>query len=203
VNRDNALFALMGIVVGFVAAYLLFEAMSVRQPALRPPGQAQAAAGAQGAAADAAGGQGGMGGQAASQQQVQELAQYVAEHPDDADAVLQLAGLNLQISNWGRGQELLEQYLELRPDDPNAIADLGYALRAQGQLDEALAQFRRAQEVRPGHLQSMFNEAYLLGIDLGEYDQALAVIGELRQAQPNNPDVERLAQEIERRRDAS
>src|SRR5689334_18338763 len=122
-----------GLLVGFVFAYLLFEAMSSRQPPrLTPALRAQLATGdeaVQGSgAADArvdAQGQapGDAQGQAQGQQggpamaEIQQLREFVEKNPNNADAVRKLADLNFDIQNWKRAQELYSHYLELKPND--------------------------------------------------------------------------------------
>lgn len=193
-KRDSILFLAAGLLVGFIAGYWLHEEMADRQPPRRLPGQIEAGPMAQptpGAGA-AAGAMGGM-----SQADVQELTARVQQNPEDADAVLRLAELNHQIANWPRAAELYQQYLGLRPDDPGVMSDLGIAYRQMGRMDEALALFDRAQAVSPDHWQSRFNEVIVRAFDLQQFDQARQTLEELRQLQPGNPDVERLATEID------
>jgi len=227
VNRDNALFMLMGLVLGFVLAYPVFETMSNRQPALRQPGAA--------AMAPAPGGGGAQSGPAV--EQIRQLRRYVEQNPDDAQAVLALANLNLQIQDRIRARALFEQYLELRPDDmqavlvlanlnfdtqefararelyeqyletdpdnPDVLTDLGVSYRNLGEPQQALELFRRAQELRPGHWVSLYNQAVVLGFDLGDYEAAEEVVDRLRSLEPDNENVTKLAAEIERRRDSA
>ena len=64
-NRDNLLFATIGVLLGFIAGYLMHEVMVARQPLRRLPGEGgvvtadQAGAGGQPGAPDGAGGGGG------------------------------------------------------------------------------------------------------------------------------------------------
>lgn len=227
-NRDNALFMLMGLVLGFVLAYPVFETMSKRQPALRQPGAG--VAGTAGAAAA-----GGAGGPAV--EQIRQLRAYVEANPTDAQAVLALANLNLQIQDRIRARTLYEQYLELQPDDrqamlilanlyfdtqefsrarelyethlegdpdnPDVITDLGVCYRNMGEPERALEFFLRAQELQPGHWISLYNQAVVLAFDLARYDAAQEVVTQLESLQPGNANVANLAAEIERRRNAA
>jgi tetratricopeptide (TPR) repeat protein len=209
VNKDNLLFATIGVLLGFIAGYLLQEVMVLRQPPRLLPGQAAAIA--QGAPAAGPGmgpapnqappdqGQGSADAQA-SMAQVQQLRQYVEQNPNDADAVLQLAHLNFDIQNWGRARDLYLQYLKLRPENPDVLTDLGAAQRELGDFDAALKSFVRAREIAADHWQSRFNEVLVLAIDLKRLDDAQARLAELQRLQPDNPDVQRLAAEVARRR---
>ncbi len=200
-NKDNLLYALAGLFLGFVSSYLMFEAMAVRQPARRLAGAAVEPSGAMpgGEAAQAPpGGEAGV----ASMEQVQRLRDHVAANPDDAPAVLQLAGLNFQIQNWARARDLYTQYLKLRPDQPDVLSDLGVTYHELGEPKEALRLFDRAQEVQPDHWQSRFNEVIVLALDLQDYAAAEAVIAELKRLQPDNQDVVQLEAEVQRRKAA-
>lgn len=190
-NRDHALFLVAGLLGGFVLGYLAHEAMASRQPPRFGVATAPAAAGAPGAAGPAAGG---------AMPEVERLRQAVDANPNDADAVLALANANFDIQNWGRAIELYQRYDQLRPGDANALTDLGVSLRETGRIEEAIAQFRRASELAPDHWQSRFNEAVVLAFDRRDFPAADRAVAELRRLQPGNPELDRLAREIDRLR---
>ena len=198
-KRDHILFLVIGVLVGFIAGYLLQEVMVLRQPPRLAPGTGSAAA--------PAGGAGQPGAPAvdpqAQMQAVQQLRAYVEENPDDAQAVLQLANLNFDIQEWRGAAQLYERYLELEPGHPDVLSDLGTAYRGMGQFDRALETFDQAQEIAPAHWQSRFNEAIVLAFDLGELDRAAEVVDELERLQPGNPRVAELSDLIERQRGAA
>ncbi|HSK79621.1 MAG TPA: tetratricopeptide repeat protein [Thermoanaerobaculia bacterium] len=203
-NKDNLLFVIVGILIGFVSGYLLFEAMATRQPARLvagqvPPGSvppgAEAGAMGQGAPGDPSAGAGA----GPAMAQIEELKNRVAQNPNDAEAVLQLAGMNFQIQNWPRAAELFEQYLKMQPGDPNAMTDLGTSYLQAGQVEKSVEVFRQVRQQNPGYWQSYFNEIIAL-VTLGRMDEAMEVMGQLQKVQPDNPDVQRLAAELERRR---
>lgn len=202
-TRDHLLVLLIGLLSGFILGYVAHETMAARQPvpAFAAGGPQQAG---QTAAPQAAQQQGQTAPQgAAAMQQVQQLRAYVAENPDDLDAVRKLANLNYDIANWSRAVELYSAYMEKRPDDVDVATDLGAALRHQGRPEEALKLFDLVRERRPDHWQSLYNQILVLAFDLGRLDDAWAKVLELQEMQPGNPDVERLATEVERRRDAA
>jgi hypothetical protein len=242
VNKDNLLFAIIGLLFGFTMGYVLHEIMVARQPLRRlagegavtsssaapedagapsaeagspagaDPGAATAGGGAAATAADAGAGPGGPGapgGSAAGgnpppgMAAVQELRDYVASHPKDADAVLKLANLNFDINNWPRARELYTQYLGLRDPNPDVLTDLGTCYRQLRQFDRALEQFRRAQQVAPGHWKSLFAEVVVLAFDLNQRDAADQAFAKLQAAAPNQPEVAQLRAELQRRRAAA
>lgn len=200
-NKDNLLFAVVGILLGFVSGYLLFEAMAARQPPrLGTAGAPPAAMGQPGAPQPGAPGQGGTG---PAMAQIEELQRRLQENPDDADAVRTLANLNFDIQNWQRAEELYTRYLEIRPNDPDVLVDLGVTYRELGQFDRALEHFHQVQQQNPNHWQAYYNEVVVLAFDLKRFADAEAVLARLRELQPGNPDVERLAAAVDQQRNAA
>lgn len=217
-SKDNLLYTLGGILIGFVAAYVLFEVMVNKQPPRLTPalraalvnGEGQPMApegggdpnGGAGDAAMAAGGQPGANG-GAPMAQIEALRQQVEKNPNDADAIRQLANLNFDIRNWQRAEELYRRYLELRPKDPDVMTDLGISYRESRNFDKALEQFDAAQKLAPDHWQSYYNEVVVLAFDLKRMDQAGQVLQELQRLQPANPDVAKLAEAVNKQRAAA
>ena len=205
-NRDNVLWALAGVLVGFVAAYFLFEAVGSQQPARAIAGQAPPGAAVPGApGAPAAPGPGAPAGEAGVnapflQQQARQLEAAVEENPEAAESWLQLANLRFDLQQFAGAAEAYERYLALSPEHPDVLTDLGVTYHMTGRPQEALAQFDRAQELQPDHWKSQFNEVVVLAFDLGRLDDAARVLERLRELQPNNADVERLAAEVNARR---
>ncbi len=218
-NKDNLLFLMGGLLVGFVTAYLFFEAMASRQPPRLTPqmraqivsgddgGGGMGAAGEAPAAGDATAGAADPGNAAAqgagpAMPQIQQLVDYVSKNPNDAAAVRQLADANFEIRNWGRAQELYSHYLELKPNDPDVMTDLGITYRETQQPDKALDLFHRSMQVAPDHWQSLYNEVVVL-MDQKKNDEATQVLSQLQKMQPGNPDVAKLADAVARQRKAA
>ena len=192
-NRDNVLFLVIGVLTGFISGYVMHEVMAARQPA---PRQASTVApGGPASSPPAATG----GGAQPGMEQVQRLRAHVEQNPDDAPAVRQLANLNYDIRNWQRAAALYQQYLELVPDDLDVMTDLGAVYRFLNQPQEALQQFQKVRERSPDHWQARYNEVLILAFDLGDLATAGSALAELQELQPDNPDVTRLVEELERR----
>lgn len=204
-NRNDVLFVLIGLLAGFIAGYLVQDIQVDRQAprlvhgddAAAPagPGGPQAAA-PTGAPTDAAARARGL------VEEMRGLEGYLAQNPGDAEATLRLGTLAIEVGNWGTCVQALERYVELRSESPDLLSDLGICYRGIDRVDRALALFDRAQEIDPDHWQSRFNEAMVLGLDQRDYEAADRVIEELRALRPGDPQVDRLVEEIERRRSA-
>jgi Flp pilus assembly protein TadD len=202
-NKDNLLFAVVGILIGFVSAYLFFEAMATRQPPrLGAGGPAATAAGPMGQpAAPPQGGPPAGGG--APMPQIQELQARLEQNPNDTEALRTLANLNFDIQNWQRAQELYTRVLQIEPDNLDVMVDLGVTHREMGQFDQALGLFRQVRQRSPNHWQAYYNEVIVLNFDLKRFDEADKALARLRELQPANPDVERLAAAVQQQRNAA
>ena len=207
-TRDNWLFGVFGALLGFIAGYVLHEAIAARQPPRLAVG-AEALSGENPHAGLPGGGEGaqslpGAGPQAAGapMAEIQRLRAQVEKNPNDADALLQLANLNYDIKSWQRAADLYERFLVLRPENPDVLTDLGVTLRELGRTADALERFDRAAALSPTHWQSRFNQAVVLGLDMQDYARAEKVLEGLKSLQPANASVNELAAEIERRRQA-
>jgi tetratricopeptide (TPR) repeat protein len=209
-QRDNILFLMGGLLVGFVVAYLMFEAMASRQPPrLTPALRAQIVSGEDGAGGAMGGGEAPAGaaaeappgaapGGGPAMAEIQQLREFVEKNPNDAAAVRKLADLNFDIQNWQRAQELYAHYLELKPNDTDVLTDLGITYRGLRQFDKALELFAQAKKQDPNHWQSYYNEVVVLAFDLKKTAEAKEVLAKLQQMQPANPDVKKLADAVAR-----
>lgn len=200
--RDHALSGLAGLLVGFVAAYFLFESVASQQPPRRAfhgdGGTTQVAATPGGVATGAAGAP-----RAPFMEQVNAIQQRISASPEDPAPRLELANLYFDAGLWPQAETAYGSYLELSPDDPDALSDLGVSLYQQGRFDEALERFRRVRELQPDHWESRFNEAVVLAFGLRRYEEAEALVEELRRVQPDNPNIQRLAAGIEEQKSAA
>ncbi len=212
-DRNNVLFALAGVVVGFVLAYFLYEAVGENQPPRMVATQNQAgvsAPAAGGTPAQPPGGQaggvpaseGGFGSGPVNapvmQQRLEAMRAAMDENPDNAQGWLEVANMAYDLRRWDVASEAYERYLELDPGNPDIMSDLAVSLHGAGRSEEALAKFDEAQSLATDHWQSLFNEVVVL-LDLGRLDAAEERMPELRRLRPADETVRRLGAEIERR----
>jgi len=229
-TKDNFLYVLVGLLLGFVSGFLLQEAMAVRQSQRLLPAQAAAlaASGVPGSAtgvppmpndarvapmpesgpagvlgAPQAGADAAQGAPGPVMEQVRQLQARIDKNPKDAEALIALANMNFDIKNWARSRELYERYLALHAPDPDTLSDLGVCYRGLGEYPKALDMFRKARQLAPDHWQSLFNEIVVLAFNLRQMDQAQTALQQLEKMQPGNPDVQQLATEVRKQANAS
>ena len=200
-NRDSFLYLLIGVLIGFVVAYIAMENVAPNQPTRRAAPETGVAAGPAPPPAPPANNPAAAsgGGGAAAMEQVQRLRQYVEENPEDAQALRLLANMNYDIQNWSRAAELYERLRALEPGDPDVLTDLGISLRNLGRPQDALELFRETQALDASYWPARFNEILVLAYDLEDGEAAKQKLAELQALQPSNDRVNRLAQDIEGR----
>ncbi|HKH43566.1 MAG TPA: tetratricopeptide repeat protein [Thermoanaerobaculia bacterium] len=203
-NKDNLISAVFGILLGFIAGYLLHEVMASRQPPRFVPGAPNAMSGGSPVSPEApAAPQQDLAAAQAQQQEMEQLEQLVKDNPTDAQAVRRLADLNYDRAQWPQAEALYSQFLKLEPGNIDVLSDLGVVYRNLQQYDKALETFDQVQRVKPGHWQSLYNKTIVLAFDKRQLDEAQKVLDELQKLQPGNPNVAQLAAEIEKQRNAA
>lgn len=201
---DRLLFALVGLVLGFAAAYLYLD--RTPQPAAHGPGDGhdhgmEATQSAPGASRDLPGSGGGapsISMDPAMRQRLAELDAAVAKDPQNYGLLVQLGNASYDMEDWRRAVDAYERALKVKGGDPNVMTDLGVAYRNLGDSDHALHLFQGAQKADPKHWQSRFNEAIVLGLDRKEKAKALEILAQLRKEHPDVAAISSLEEMLKR-----
>jgi tetratricopeptide (TPR) repeat protein len=88
-------------------------------------------------------------------------------------------------TGMGDGIDALKKAVELNPDDYDAHASLGGALRRAGQPEEALGEYQRAVEVSRGHSYPLLNAIKLKAQLAGELKLDAKTQFQLKKAEPS------------------
>ena len=99
------------------------------------------------------------------------LAQVLKAHPDNIRAAFCQALLHRFFGNTEAALPLLRQVAEADPQDGYVAYYIGQCLTEMSQLEEAYAQFCRAEEIDP-YLRSAYYEAFRTAQRLGAADEA-------------------------------
>lgn len=122
-----------------------------------------------------------------------------------SEAAVEEARARLEEGDLERAREAFRRALEQRPDDLDALVDLGYLSLAAGDLDEAVEQFERALERDEGNAGALraLGDVYRRQ---GNLDRAFAAASSLAAARPDDAlaaiEVADLALELGRLDDA-
>ncbi|MES1240483.1 MAG: tetratricopeptide repeat protein [Acidobacteriota bacterium] len=223
-NKDNLLFTLFGLVLGFVMAWLMYEKITLRQPPRLTQDQLATAMSGQAvpgpnsvpsapAGPPQAGPQGAAPGGAPQidTSQLDALQAQLQQKPDDPELILAVANESFDIASkagkapfvWQQARDHYLQYLSLKEPNPDVLSDLGVTYRELGQFEEALQTFQQAEKMAPEHWQSKYNQVIVLAFDLKKYDKAQTILDDLRKEHPGNQDIEQLAAAVARVRSAA
>ena len=208
-NRDHVRFLASGILFGFLLGYIV--AYGLHEPRVKREADPVPAAGNQGMSPPPMGGPpggaqagpGAGGGQAMMErvfQEVNALKGAVEKNPKDADANLRLANLYQDAGKYAEAVQHYRQVLALRPDDVNPRTDMGICLRESGQVDEALAEFRKSLEIDPKHWQTWLNLGVVSLFDKGDAATAEAAFGKVEELNPSYRDLPALKDAVRKAR---
>ena len=96
----------------------------------------------------------------------------VLADPKNHDAWLSLGNDYFDIHQAQKSVDAYSKALALKPGDPNVLTDQGVMYRELGKFDQALANFQKANQIQPSHVQSLFNIGVVYSADLHKPDEA-------------------------------
>ena len=184
-TRDNLLFTIIGILLGFIGGFLLATNISQREAAVRAtPTQTQ------NLPADhppVTGDQSSEGGQQMLAS-VQTAMKQARENPNDFDAQVAAAKLQYQIGRFDQAIEYLLAANKVKPDDFDTLAMLGVANLDAKHYDAAVKWYKAALLKKPDDLVSLHGYAFVL-LETGDAKTAEATIKKLEKIDPTSQDL--------------
>jgi tetratricopeptide (TPR) repeat protein len=113
--------------------------------------------------------------------------------PQDYGAIVALGNANFDANNFEIAEKWYTAALVKKPQDVNVRTDLGltFLFRKPQNVDRAIQEFRRSLATDPRHEQTLQNMVFAL-IKKGDYAEAEAMLGKLREVSPNNPSLTKL-----------
>jgi len=119
----------------------------------------------------------------------QELLEIANQHLDQARAASDSEDPEASARRFTIAVAAYEKALELQPEDPDVLTDLGIALRGLGDAEGAVQRFREAAKLDPKHVQSRFNLGLVLLHDLGRKEEAAASWEEYLEVAPKDDEL--------------
>jgi len=189
-NRDNFLFAIIGLLLGFIIGFMVHGVMSQRD-AIRPmTGQAQSLPPNHPAVSNDQGGD-----PQQVFQQVQTAMKQARENPDDFDAQVTAAKLEYQVQRYDQAVEYLLKANQLRPDNFDALAMLGESNMMAGHFEPAEKWYRAALTKQPDNIMALDGLAAVL-ISAGKAKPAEETINKLAKIDPTNSDLQQFRDKL-------
>lgn len=106
---------------------------------------------------------------------IAHLEKTLSDNPGNVEDWIELGNAYFDTNQPEQSIHAYNHALELAPDNPNVLTDLGIMYRASGNYRQALECFQKASAVNPRHVNSLFNEGVVLAMDLDRKDDGLAV----------------------------
>ena len=187
-TRENLLFAIIGILLGFIVGFLLANSINQRDFAAR----LGATAGQQSQNLPPnhppiGGDQTGEGGQQMLAS-VQTAMKQARENPNDFEAQVTAAKLEYQIQRYDQAIEYLLAANKLKPDDFDVLGMLGEANMDAKHYDAAAKWYKAAQTKKPGDLPSLDGYCFVL-LQNGDAKGAEEAMNKLAKLDPTNQDL--------------
>jgi len=180
-SRENILFAIIGLLLGFIVGFMF--ASSMRQKAALQP----ATAGALPADHPPVGGQSAQNPQAMFAQ-VQAAIEKARNEPQNFDAQVAAAELYYQIQRYDQAIEYLLKANQIKPTDFETVAALGLVNLDAGHFDQSEKWYQAAAKMKSDDVRVL---AGLAAATLGKGDAKAAedAIAKLEKASPNSEDL--------------
>lgn len=191
-TRDNFLFAIIGVLLGFIIGFMLHGVMSERDAA-------RATTGAQQSQSlppnhPPVGSDSGEGSQQ-TMMQVQEAMKQAREHPDNFDAQVTAAKLEYQIQRLDQAIEYLLAANKLKPNDFDVLAMLGVANMDAGHFDAAEKWYKAALQQKPTDIPVLDGYCAVL-LTKGDAKGAEDAINKLAKIDPTNQDLQQFRDKL-------
>jgi cytochrome c-type biogenesis protein CcmH/NrfG len=186
-TRDNLLFAIIGVLFGFIVGFIFASTMSQRSGSPVTP----AMSASQTLPADHPPIQGAGDDQQNPQQvfaQVQAALAKARSNPKDFDAQVTAAKLEYQVQRFDETVEFLLKANQLKPDNYEVLAMLGEANMEAGHYDQSATWYKAALAKKPGDVSVLASLAFMY-LQKGDAKEAEKAIANLEKADSSNQDL--------------
>jgi tetratricopeptide (TPR) repeat protein len=182
-SRENLLFAIIGLLLGFIVGFMFASSMS--QKAASP----QAMASTQSLPPDhpPVGSQNGQDPQKTFQE-VQASIEKARKEPENFDAQLKAAQLFYQVQRYDQSIEFLLKANQIKPTDYDTVVTLGMVNLDAGHYDQAEKWYRAAMKMKSDDVMVLSGLAAAM-LEKGDAKAAEDAIAKLEKVDPNSQDL--------------
>lgn len=183
-TRENLLFAIIGVLLGFIVGFMFASSMSQKQAM-----QQQAAAGSQSLPSDhpPVGAQNAPNPQA-MQQEVTASLEKARNEPKNFEAQIKAAQLYYQIQRYDQAIEYLLKANQLRPTDYQTVVTLAVTNLDAGHFDTAEKWYRAALKMKSDDVTVLAGLAFAT-LEKGDAKAAEDAIAQLEKVDPTAQDL--------------
>jgi len=133
-----------------------------------------------------------------SMAQEKMLKDAVAKDPKNVNAWITLGNMMMDSSRFSEAVDAYQKALDIDPKNVNVRVDMGTCYRNLRKPDMAVKEYRTALETDPKHLHAIKNLGIVYAYDLHDNKEAVKAFERALAVAPNDPDAERLKQEIQK-----
>jgi Flp pilus assembly protein TadD len=126
------------------------------------------------------------------------LKEALAKDPKDLNALISLGNMMMDASRFSEAVDAYQKVLDIDPKNADVRVDMGTCYKNMGKPDFAVKEYRQALEVNPQHLHALKNLGIVYAYDLHDNKEAVKAFEKALAAAPNDPDAERVKQEIQK-----
>src|SRR6266436_9762166 len=184
-NKDNLMFAIIGLLLGFIIGFMVHSVLSQRESAPRGPMQQTQSMPPN--HPPVGGDQAGDTGQQMLAS-VQTAMKQARENPNDFEAQVTAAKLEYQIQRFDQAIEYLLAANKLKPTDFDVLAMLGVANFDGGHFDAAEKWYRAGLQKKPDDMPSLDGLCAAL-LSNGNVKEAEQQMNKLAKIDPTNQDL--------------
>src|SRR5712691_6579688 len=190
-TKDNLMFAIIGLLLGFIIGFMVHSVLSQREAAPRGPIQQTQSMPPNHPPVG--------GDQAGDPQQVfaqvQQAMKQAREQPNDFEAQVTAAKMEYQIQRYDQSIEYLLKANQLRPDDLDVVAMLGEANMDAKHYDAAEKWYRAALLKKPDNMPALDGLCAVL-LSKGDAKAAEEAINKLAKIDPTNQDLPQFREKL-------
>lgn len=182
-TRDNLLFTIIGLLLGFIVGFMLASTITQREAMPAAVARTQNLPPDHPSVGDApAGNPGGM------QAEVAAALDKARKEPNNFEAQLKAAELYYQIQRYDDSIGYLLKANQLQPDNYETVANLGMVNMDAGHFETAEKWYQAALLKRPDDIRVLDGVCNVL-LEQGKAKEAEDAIAKLAKADPNNQDL--------------
>ncbi len=188
-NRENLLFAIIGVLLGFIAGFMLSNSMNQRLATPATSARTQNLPPDHPTVGDSAPAPGQM------QADVQAALSKARSEPNNIDAQMKAAELYYQIQRYDQAIEYLLKANQIQPDNYETIADLGMVNMDAGHFEAAERWWKAALVKKPDDLRVLDGLCFTQ-LQKGDAKSAEDTMNKLAKADPSNQDLQHFRDQL-------
>ena len=133
----------------------------------------------------------------AVQQRIAAEERLAAQNPKDVQAWIALGNDYFDTNQAQRAVDAYAKALALQPNNADVLTDQGVMFRKLQAFDKAIANFQRAHQVDPRHMQSIYNLGVVYAYDLQDQAKAIAAWNRVIEEAPQSSQAAQARQNIQ------